>query len=188
MPSIKIGSILWYLRQAFFQFKATKFCLPFPDTNHQIMKHILPLLLIATLISCKESSVDTKAEGEKLMQVSRDWAKASEQRDAEKVISYWADDAVVISASHPMVKGRQSISEMVKEGYAMPGFNITWEPESVEVSKGGDMAYLIENSKMSFPDSTGNIVTMHNKTVTIWKKQDDGSWKNVVDISTPINK
>lgn len=25
----------------------------------------------------------------------------------------------------------------------------------------------------------------YNKGVTIWKKQADGTWKNVVDISTP---
>jgi ketosteroid isomerase-like protein len=27
---------------------------------------------------------------------------------------------------------------------------------------------------------------MKNNVVTIWRKQADGSWKNVVDISTPV--
>jgi ketosteroid isomerase-like protein len=67
----------------------------------------------------------------------------------------------------------------------MPGFRISWQPQRVEVSESGDMAYLIENSQISFTDSAGKPVTLNNKGVTIWRKQSDGSWKNAVDISTP---
>ena len=31
-------------------------------------------------------------------------------------------------------------------------------------------------------DSLGNPVTNHGKGVTVWRKESDGSWKNVVDI------
>jgi ketosteroid isomerase-like protein len=47
------------------------------------------------------------------------------------------------------------------------------------------MAYLLENSKISYTDSTGKPVTLNNKAVSIWRKQRDGNWKNAVDISTP---
>ena len=62
---------------------------------------------------------------------------------------------------------------------------ISWEPVSIEVSDNGDMAYLIENSTVSFTDSTGKTITQNNKAVSIWRKQNDSNWKNVVDISTP---
>ena len=32
-------------------------------------------------------------------------------------------------------------------------------------------------------DTLGNTKTVFNKGVEIWKKQADGSWKNVVDIA-----
>lgn len=35
---------------------------------------------------------------------------------------------------------------------------------------------------MTMPDSTGALMTQYNKVVTVWKKQEDGSWKNVVDM------
>ncbi len=73
---------------------------------------------------------------------------------------------------------------MVEESYKIPGFRISWQPQSVEVSESGDMAYIIEDSQISFTDSTGKAITQKNKAVTIWRKQGDGSWKNVVDIST----
>jgi len=149
------------------------------------MKRIATLLFVLTVLSCAQQEVDTKAEGEKVMQLSKEWSETASKGDVEKTLSYWADDAVVMSAGQPPLKGKTAIRQMVEESYKMPGFRISWQPESVEVSESGDMAYLIENSQVSFTDSTGQNVVLHNKAVSIWRKQADGTWKNAVDISTP---
>jgi ketosteroid isomerase-like protein len=65
----------------------------------------------------------------------------------------------------------------------MPGFKISWEPQSVEVSKSGNLAYLIEKSQITINDSSGKSIMQHYNGVTVWKKQVDGSWKNVADIT-----
>jgi ketosteroid isomerase-like protein len=144
-------------------------------------------ILAATLIamsSCNSSSVDTKKEAEKLMQTSRDWAAIGATGSKEKALSYWTDDAVVMSAYQPPVVGKKQIRDMVDGSFKDPGFKISWEPRTASVSKSGDMGYLIEDGVMSFTDpSTGKIITNHYKAVTIWKKQPDGTWKNVVDVS-----
>jgi uncharacterized protein (TIGR02246 family) len=149
------------------------------------MKSITVFVLVLTIASCSQPNVDKKAEGEKVMQISKDWSQAASKGDIEKTVSYWADDAVMMSAGQPVLKGKQAIRQMVEESYKMPGFRISWQPQSVEVSESGDMAYLIENAQVSFNDSTGKPITLKNKSVSIWRKQGDGSWKNVVDISTP---
>ena len=149
------------------------------------MIKITALLLALTVISCNLQKVDTKAEGEKIMQLSKEWSQAASAGDVEKIVGYWADDAVVISAGDPVLSGKQAIRKMVEESYKMPGFRISWQPQSVVVSESGDMAYLLENSQISYADSTGKPVTIHNKAVSIWRKQTDGHWKNAVDISTP---
>jgi uncharacterized protein (TIGR02246 family) len=149
------------------------------------MKRITFISLALIIFSCNEKKVDKKAEGDKVMQLSRDWARTASTGDVEKTVNYWADDAVLISAGQPLLKGKQAIRQMVEESYKIPGFRISWQPQSVEVAESGDMAYIIENSQISFTDSTGKSVTQNNKAVSIWRKQADGSWKNVVDISTP---
>jgi uncharacterized protein (TIGR02246 family) len=149
------------------------------------MKKITTLLLALTIISCSQQKLDTKAEGEKVMQLSKEWSKAASNRDVEKVVGYWADDAIVISAGEPILSGKQAIRQMVEESYKMPGFGISWQPQSVVVSESGDMAYILENSQISFTDSTGKPITINNKAVSIWRKQTNGTWKNAVDISTP---
>ncbi len=143
-------------------------------------------LILLSILSCKQK-IDTKKEGEKLMQVSREWSKSASSRDLEKTLSYWSEDALVISAGQPHLKGKPAIRGMVEGGYENPIFNISWEPESAEISESGDLGYLIENTKITVNDSTGKPVIQKFKGVTIWKKQSDGSWKNVVDIMSPEN-
>jgi uncharacterized protein (TIGR02246 family) len=143
------------------------------------------MLIITTVISCKNQDADTKKEGEKLMQVSREWSKTAASRDVEKTLGYWADDAVVISSGQETLKGKQAIRQMVEGSLKNPSFNISWEPQSAEISKSGDMGYLIENTKITVTDSTGKPMIQNYKGITIWKKQADGSWKDEVDILSP---
>src|SRR5687768_10096466 len=145
------------------------------------MRQIIFIAYVLLLLSCNQTKVDKKAEGEKVMQLSKEWSQAASAGDVEKIVSYWADDAVLMSAGQPVLNGKQAIRKMVEESYKMPGFRINWQPQSVVVSESGDMAYLIENSQISFADSTGKPLTINNKAVSIWRKQADGSWKNAVD-------
>ncbi len=75
---------------------------------------------------------------------------------------------------------------MVEGSFSNPDFQISWEPESAEISESGDMGYLLENTRMVMPDSAGSSMTHNFKAVTIWKKQPDGKWKCVVDVLSPV--
>jgi ketosteroid isomerase-like protein len=133
----------------------------------------------STTTSSTASSAD---EGAALMQVSRDWAKAAEARDTERVLSYWADDAIMMENEQPALIGKAAITAMVQRGFKDPNFSITWEPERAVISESGDMGYLIEHNRVNFTDPTGKARTVFGKGVTIWKKDASGNWKNVVDI------
>jgi len=148
------------------------------------MKHInrLLMLIFTSLAGCNEPKIDTIAEGERLMQISRDWSKYAATDSIDKILSYWADDAVVMSLGQPPIRGKKAISEMIEGSSKIPGFKISWEPLSVVVSKSGDLAYMIEQNQITVNDSLGNPITEFNKSVTIWRKEDDGSWRNIVDM------
>jgi len=145
-------------------------------------KCLIILVVSIALAGCKENNVDTKSEEEKLMQLSRDWSKSAATDSIEKTLSYWAEDAIVMSPGEPALKGKQAIRGMIEGTSKIPGFKISWEPLSVVVSKSGDMAYMIEQNQITVNDSLGNPITQYNKAVTIWRKEADGSWKNVVDM------
>ena len=150
------------------------------------MNRLLSLVvMLALLISCNQpKQIDTKAEGEKLMQVSREWSKAVAGNNIDSIVNYWADDAVFFdNHSGQRLVGKAAIKKMVEGSKNIPGFSISWEPESASVSASGDMGYIIERNKVSVPDSSGKPMIMRGTAVTIWKKDAAGNWKNVVDIS-----
>jgi len=143
---------------------------------------VVTLLLLTGLFACNHQPVEHKSEGEKLMQLSREWSKSAGTDSLEKTLSYWADDAVVMSPGEAPIKGKAAIREMVLGTKKIPGFKISWEPLSVTLSKDADMAYLIEQNQITVNDSIGRPMTEFNKSVTIWRKEPDGSWKNIVDM------
>jgi ketosteroid isomerase-like protein len=145
------------------------------------MKYLSVLLFIG-LTSCGDHSVDSKIEGARLMQISRDWSKSAATDSMEKILSYWAEDALVMSPGQSPIQGKTAIREMIAGTSKIPGFKISWEPLSVSISKSGDMAYMIEQNQITVNDSLGKPITEFNKSVTIWRKEADGSWKNIVDM------
>ena len=148
-----------------------------------IMKKLLLLSILFTgLFGCTNQTVDQKAEAEKLMELSREWAKSAATDDIDKTLNYWADDAVVMAPGQPALKGHDAIRKMLEGNANIPGFEVSWEPKEAFVSQSGDLGYVIAHNYFKMHDSLSNTFTIFNKGVEIWKKQEDGSWKNVVDI------
>ena len=116
------------------------------------------------------------------MTTSKAWSAAAQTKNVEDILSYWADTAVVYSPGRSAFKGKQAIREMIEQSYKIPGFAISWEPLQATISESADMAYLLEKNTVSLIDSLGNRITQHNRAVTIWRKDKEGKWKNVVDI------
>lgn len=62
-----------------------------------------------------------------------------------------------------------------------PNETLTWKPTFVDVSKSGDMAFTYGDFVFTYLDSLGN--KKQNKGIfhTVWKRQNDSSWKFVWD-------
>ena len=131
---------------------------------------------------CSEATVNREAEARELMQLSRDWSSMVGAGDLEASIELWADDAVMLPPDMPVLSGKAAIREYVLGAASIPGFKISWEPESAHVSKSGDMAYLIERNVIEVDGENGEKIETHGKVVTVWRKDSDGQWKNVVDM------
>jgi len=141
-------------------------------------------LVLVVLSACNEIAVNQQAEAQKLMELSKSWAQSVKDKDVEKMVSYWADDAILMSPIEASVVGIDSLRVMVIRSMKIPGFEINWKPQEAYVSKSRDLGYVIIKNYMTMPiDIMGNTRTIFNKGVEIWKKQDGGTWKNVIDIS-----
>ena len=140
------------------------------------------IALVTVLVGCQPPPPDMEAEGEALMQLSREWSDLVEAGNLEAALAVWSEDAVMMPPDMPVLEGKDAIRSFVERAAQLPGFEISWEPVSVHVAHSGDMAYMNERNAMTVNDSLGNPHTTYGKVVTVWRKNADGAWKNVVDM------
>jgi uncharacterized protein (TIGR02246 family) len=110
----------------------------------------------------------------------REWMEAFAAGDLDRALAFCAQDCAVLVANAPSAEGPDAIRELFA-GWLKPGLQINWKPAAIEAS--GDLGYSSGTYEMSFRDPTGKTMNDRGKYVIVWKKQRDGSWKVVRDIS-----
>jgi len=132
-----------------------------------------------------ESDADAKARGEAarndLLRRDGEWAAAAGTTDIERIVSFWSDDAVVTPPREVPVAGKPAIRKFVDESLKVPGFSVRWKPAEAVVSSSGDLGYTTGDNVFTFPDATGKVAAHPGRYVTVWKKDEAGRWRCVID-------
>jgi uncharacterized protein (TIGR02246 family) len=143
-------------------------------------------LAMALAGGCGEShSVNLSDEEAAIHKTDADWLAAAASHDVNRALPFWADDATILVPGVPPIVGKEAIRKYVTESFATPGFSITWKTEKVEVAQSGDLAYSTGTNRVSFNGPDGKSLTEEGRGVTIWKKQANGSWRCVLDATSP---
>lgn len=136
--------------------------------------------LIAS-IGCTTAGSTSDAASE-ILRLDAEWSQAAQERDVDRVVSFWADDAAVLPPGSPAVIGKPAIREFVAKSFQTPGFSISWKTINVVVSRSGDFAYATGTNRVTFNGPDGRRVAVEGKAVTAWRKEPQGGWKCVIDI------
>jgi ketosteroid isomerase-like protein len=140
------------------------------------------LVVVAAVMVACERPIQTDREREALLQTDKVWASVVGSRDVDKIVSYWADDAIVLPPGAPALVGKQAIREFVTQSLEMPGFSISWEANQAAVSASGDMGYTVGTNRVTMAAADGTPVTTVGKAVAVWRKEPNGTWRCVLDI------
>lgn len=147
------------------------------------------LAVVAWLIACIGCTTagSTSDAASEILRLDAEWSKAAQQRDVDRVVSFWADDAAVLPPGSPPVIGKPAIREFVAKSFQAPGFSISWKTINVVVSRSGDFAYATGTNQVTFNGPDGRQVAVEGKTVTAWRKEPKGTWKCVIDIWNDVS-
>ena len=145
---------------------------------------ILAAPALMCLAACTARPFDAAAEGRKLLQRDADWAEAAaDGKDIDRIVSYWADDAIIIEPGQEPVEGKAAIRAYVTASLHTPGFRIHWVSSDPAFSADGTLAYMRGKDEMTVPGANGTLTTLHTRGVSIWRRDPDGVWRCVVDIA-----
>jgi ketosteroid isomerase-like protein len=102
---------------------------------------------------------------------------AKEEGMNKAFLAFAADDAVLMRGNE-LIESKAAIAEYMK-GQNSKG--LAWSPEFVDVAKSGDMGYTYGYYTFNYEDQEGNPAEARGVFHTVWKRQEDGSWKFVWD-------
>jgi len=123
------------------------------------------------------SHVFAQAQGSPLLELTKQYLAAAKARDAAKVASFYAEDAVLMPPNAPPVKGRKAIQEDHERLFKQsPGFELTATPLASETS--GDLGFI--QGEFLVKRHSGEEV--RGKYVEVWKRI-KGEWKILYDIN-----
>lgn len=146
-------------------------------------KNILLVLIVLGILSCKDDD-DKKDQADAKAAVTKaenDFSKMAGEKGIEAAFWFFADsNAVIKRGNDSLIKGKEGIRHF----YSAPRYataKVTWAPDFVEVSEEGDLAYTYGKYTWQMKDSTCKANEFKGIFHTVWKKQEDGSWKYVWD-------
>jgi uncharacterized protein (TIGR02246 family) len=113
------------------------------------------------------------------------WSKDYAGKDVEKIVSYYTDDAVLMTPGAEAMRGKDGIRAALKGMMGDPAFSLSFQAVKVDTAKAGDVGYSWGTYQLAATDpATHKVIHDHGNYVTTYRKQTDGSWKAVTDIAS----
>ncbi len=129
--------------------------------------------------------MDTDKETAAIKAGEAQWNASIAAKDVAGYISHYAPNVVMMNPGANAAVGAPAAQADIADSFKDPNFSLKFQADRVEISKGGDMAYTQGHFTVTETDpATHQKVGQSGSYVTVYEKQDDGSWKAVADIAT----
>jgi uncharacterized protein (TIGR02246 family) len=134
---------------------------------------LVALLVLSVACQPAPPTVDQAAEEAAVLQFARDMAAAEASNDIDRVMSYWADDAVMQPPHAPEVRGAEAIRAL----YETVTFN-SLDMHELTAKVSGDLAVVWGTFSIDFViDGAGRLID-ENKFVMVFERR-DGAWTTI---------
>lgn len=128
------------------------------------------------------ATVDVAAIDQTIRARAQEFDDAVTARDPAAIAALYAGDAIIQPAGQPARSGPASVQEEWAANFEqMPDATGDGETESVIVAESGDLAVETGRYTMSATGPDGVAFTEEGKYISVWKLQDDGTWKIAVE-------
>ncbi|MCE1188738.1 MAG: nuclear transport factor 2 family protein [Ignavibacteria bacterium] len=141
------------------------------------------ILIIFTLPACKPGEkIFLEKRKQEIRETEAEFCKMAAERGLAEAFAHFADTSatIKISAGKDIIHGKEAIFKR----YSHPLFqnsSLTWAPDFVDVSQSGDLGYSYGHYTFTNTDTTGKSDTSTGIFMTVWKRQNDHTWRFVWD-------
>jgi ketosteroid isomerase-like protein len=122
-----------------------------------------------------------------LMAADEAFAATIETEGLSRWGSFFSEDAAVVQQGVGEITGVENIQARM-DGVANAVSLFTWAPDRASVSAGGDLGYTVGRYRTRTMTPDGIELESTGIYVSIWRRQDDGSWKVEMDLGNPLTE
>ena len=133
-------------------------------------------IALASLVS--SAGIPDKAKA--LAALDDEWSKAANSGDVARVVSYYADDAVIYPPNGPVVSDHAGIQKTWEAMLADPKAKLSWTTNSAGVD--GNTGFTAGSYQVAGADGA---ILEKGKYLCVWQKGKDGKWKAAHDMWNP---
>jgi ketosteroid isomerase-like protein len=140
--------------------------------------------LFVVLLGCAAplGAADESAVRDFIRQAEERFAAAQVRRDVPAMMEFYANDAVVFPPGEGPVSGKAAIARWRTRSLAAAPRLAREQFEMASLDVCGDLAVETGSVSVQEDASGASSVTSRTPYITIWKRQEDGSWKIQKDI------
>lgn len=142
----------------------------------RLMQRLIALPVMG-LVACATVSTPAATEQELLAADRAFAARALEIGAGPAFVEFAADDVTIFPAGAAPAAGKAAVEDWTS---AWPDdMIIEWAPEAAHAGAGGDFGYTWGYATYT---QRGQEGASYGKYITIWQRQEDGSWKWIADM------
>jgi ketosteroid isomerase-like protein len=140
--------------------------------------NILILMIIPLAFAIGQEKTD---EATLLMQLDRDFDKATAEKGIDGWVAYFAPNGSMLSDTSKPTIGPAEIRAEMTPVFKDSTFTLRWHPTKAEMMIPGVIGYTVGRWERIRKNIEGKWMKSTGTYSTTWKKQPDGSWKIVLD-------
>jgi len=144
------------------------------------MKNVFLLFALIILFASCEQKASIEDLKEEIINTENEFAQMVKEKGIAEAFQHFAAENAVMNRNDTLIVGKEAIKEYFKD-QVLKDVNLEWTPDYVDVAASGDLAYTYGKYVFTAQDTSGRPIKGIGIFHTVWKRQDDGSWKFVWD-------
>ena len=148
------------------------------------MRILLPIPVLfsfAIIFSCNENvKPDLQSLKNEIIETEKAFAQMAKDKGVSPAFTYFAADDGVLMRNNQIIEGKAEMEAYFAK-QTLEDVKLEWEPDFVDVSESGDLAYTYGKYTFSARDTSGQLIESKGIFHTVWKKQPNGEWRFVWD-------
>ena len=144
------------------------------------MRTIFLIGIASWIVACQQPVPKAEIEAQ-VRQAEADFNQMAKAEGLPAAFLHFAAEGATLIRGARVVEGKPEIRRYFERPTGLTDVSLTWAPDRIIVSDGGDLAYSFGKYQFSARDTSGQSVTDEGVFRTLWKRQADGTWRYLVD-------